>query len=104
MTFSDELLAVGSEDPYNVKTEVINLKNGKWTKGDDHMYGCQTAGCRVARFDMLFIPDISSFVVIGGHDGNDFMATIAKFKKGKWSDAGQINTARSVNNCPFCYV
>ena len=105
LTFSDELLAVGSHGPYHIKAEVFSFKTGKWTKGDDYISGCRKSGdCAVARYDMLFISELSSFVVIGGYDGVDYMATIAKFKKGKWSDAGQMKTARSVNYCSFCSI
>ena len=49
---------------------------------------------------MVYIPQTSVYYVIGGWaDGN--LNTIAKFKNGAWSEAGQLNTARDVSFCPF---
>ena len=45
---------------------------------------------------MLYIPEAASFFVIGGWDGQSVISQIAKLKNGKWTDAGQLNTARRV--------
>ena len=47
-------------------------------------------------FDMVYIPNILSYVVIGGHDGKA-LSQIGMFTNGTWSDAGQMNRARAVS-------
>ena len=45
---------------------------------------------------MLFINELSSFIVIGGEDYDEYV-TIAKFQNGFWSVAGEMNQPRSVS-------
>ena len=52
---------------------------------------------------MIYIPETSANYVIGGVDGwvNE-LATIAMFRNGAWTEAGQFNRAREVSFCSFC--
>ena len=48
-------------------------------------------------FDMVYIPDILSYVVIGGNDGDIYLSQIGMLTNGTWSDAGQLNSVRAVS-------
>ena len=48
-------------------------------------------------FDMVFIDNISSYVVIGGHDNLNYLSQIGMLTNGTWSDAGQLNSVRAVS-------
>ena len=66
---------------------------GAWTEVDDYPYGQSTG-----MFDhyMIFIPEITSYLVIGGKSGGDEMSQIAGFSNGTWYDAGHLKSARRV--------
>ena len=93
----DGFLAVGSWQPYNIKAELYDFGSAAWTEVEDYPFA---SGSFVAYIDMVFIPEESSYFVIGGFSGSD-LSQIARFKDGEWSDAGQLNTARQVS---FTYL
>ena len=51
----------------------------------------------MTNYEMLYIPEISSYLVIGGYSGDVNLAKIAQFKNGAWSDAGNLNSPRHVS-------
>ena len=63
----DSILAVGSFNPSNVKTELYNSVTGSWTTMDDYPF---FIGSTVNGHDMVYIPATSAFYVIGGDDIN----------------------------------
>ena len=100
----DEFLAVGSADPqngYNKKTELYNFIASTWKTVEDYPFG---SGSGLGDHDMLYIPETSSFLVIGGAYGNNQVATtqIAKLKDDAWYDAGQLNSVHTVSFCSIC--
>ena len=46
---------------------------------------------------MVFISELTAYIVIGGEDQMGTLATIAKFQNGVWTNVGQLNTARRVS-------
>ena len=90
-------MAVGSFSPYNNKAEVYDFVTDDWTTVQDYPYGDEY----VYNYDMVYVPATSAYYVIGGYDGSE-LKTIAMFKNGAWSEAGQLNTARSVSFNSFC--
>ena len=94
----ENILAVGSWSPENVKAELFDFETGTWTITADYPFA---SGSYVAYYDMVYIPQASAYYVIGGHDGSN-LNTIAKFKNGAWNEAGQFNTAREVSFF-FCF-
>ena len=46
---------------------------------------------------MVFMPETSSYLVIGGYNSVDELTQIAKFTNGVWSAVGGLNKARSVS-------
>ena len=95
-------MAVGSSYPKNVKAEKFDFETGSWTTVNDYPY---SDGVAFFRYDMLFIPEMAAYIVIGGEDGDYYdLGTIGMFRNGDWSQAGQLNTARSVNfKYFFCF-
>ena len=88
-------MAVGSFNPGNVKAEEFDFETGSWTTADDYPY---SDGSAIDRYDMLFIPEMAAYIVIGGEDGDYYdLGTIGMFRNDDWSPAGQLNTARAVN-------
>ena len=91
-------MAVGSYYPENVNAEKFDFETGSWTTADDYPY---SDGVAISYIDMLFIPEMAAYIVIGGQDGviggTYAMSTIGMFRNGDWSQAGQLNTARAVN-------
>ena len=65
-----------------------------WTTVQDYPF---TTHSGFGYYGMVYIPATSAYYVIGGYDGWEDLATIAKFKYGAWTEAGQLNTARSVS-------
>ena len=90
---SDGFLAVGSYSPNNAKAEVYDFGTGDWTTVPDYPHGVRY----VSDHDMVYIPQTSAYYVIGGYDGSDRISTIAMLKNGAWSEAGHLNTARTVS-------
>ena len=87
-------MAVGSRYPENVNAEKFDFETGSWTTADDYPY---SDGVVISLYDMLFIPKMTAYIVIGGQDSDFYdLATIGMFRNGDWSQAGQLNTARSV--------
>ena len=95
-------MAVGSYSPENVKAEEFDFETGSWTIADDYPY---SDGLAIERYEMLFIPEMAAYIVIGGENSDRYvMSTIGMFRNGDWSKAGQLNTARSVNfKYIFCF-
>ena len=56
-----------------------------------------TTGPFVAFYDMLFIPETRSYLVIGGYYNSNRLSQIARFQDGIWSDAGKLKSARYVS-------
>ena len=96
----DDFLAVGSYTPDNVKAEMFDYGTGSWTTVPDYPFA---SGSGFGYYDMIYVPATSAYYVIGGFDGNN-LATIAMFKNGAWSEAGQLNTARHVSFCSVVSV
>ena len=90
-------MAVGSFFPENVKAEVYDFGTGDWTTVQDYPYGDEF----VFYYDMVYVPATSAYYVVGGFSGR-FLSKIGMFKNGAWSEAGQLNTARSVSFNSFC--
>ena len=82
-------MAVGSFNPSNVKAEVFDFGTESWTSVNDYPF---SFGTSVYDYDMIFMNQLSSYFVIGGHSS----AKIAQFKNGQWSHAGELNSSRSV--------
>ena len=87
------MLAVGSRNPDNTKTELYNYDTGRWSRSADYPFGI---GPYVYNHDMLFIEELSAYFLIGGRTYRT-LATIAKFADGVWSPAGELNSARDVS-------
>ena len=88
-------MAVGSYNPNNVKAELFDFEMRSWKVVSDYPY---SSGYSVSWFTMLYVNELSSFIVIGGnnYDG-DQLATIGKFRNGFWFVAGRMNEARFVS-------
>ena len=67
---------------------------GTWKTISDYPYGEY-----LNNYDMLYVPDMSSYFVIGGNGESGVLSNIVKLKDGAWSDAGKLKTARYVNFC-----
>ena len=81
--------------PRNRQAEEFDFETGSWTTADDYPY---SDGSAIDRYDMLFIPEMAAYIVIGGMDDYFYhLSTIGMFRNGDWSQAGQLNTARTVN-------
>ena len=86
-------MAVGSRLPDNIKAEHYNFGTGSWAVMEDYPFG---DGSFIADFDMVYVAAKSAYYVIGGFSSGS-LSTIAMFKNGAWSQAGQLNTARYVS-------
>ena len=86
---------MGSNDPSHKKAEMYNFATETWRRVEDYPF---SSGQSFYDFDMIYIDEISSFLVIGGTDGIDSYQ-IAMFKNGAWFYAGKLNSARHV-----CFV
>ena len=53
---------------------------------------------------MVYIPATSAYYVIGGQYDYNKLPTIGMFKNAAWSEAGQLNEARAVSFCSFCFT
>ena len=89
-------MAVGSYSPANKKTELYKYDTDAWTTVDDYPF-CDGTG--MGYYDMVYVSEMLSYFVIGGHDSNmNSMRQIAMYKDGAWSEAGQLNSCeRSVS-------
>ena len=80
-------------------TELYNFGTGEWKRVGNYPFA---DGSFVNDYDILYIPEMSSYLLIGGAIGSGQMSSqIAKFKEGVWSDAGQLNTSRAVSFVEF---
>ena len=95
LTFSDGFLAVG--DLYNVNAELYDFGTSAWTTTADYPFA---ASWYFIVYDMVYIPEIQSYLVIGGMSAGD-MSQIAKLSDGQWSDMGHLNSARNVSYTRF---
>ena len=93
-------MAVGSYLPHNVKAEIYDFSMDAWTTVQDYPFAAEY----VVENDMVYAPATSAYYVIGGNIGNwsTTLLTIAMFKNGAWSEAGQLNTARDVSFYSYC--
>lgn len=90
-------MAVGSAGPDNVHAELFDFVTGGWIVVSDYPF---STGSGFGEYEMLFIPEITAYCVIGGMNGqgdNIVLATIALFQNGRWSNAGRLNMARNVS-------
>ena len=93
-------MAVGSRSPDNVKAELYNFVTGSWAVTEDYPFA---DGSRISDYDMVYVGAKSAYYVIGGqNDDWDRLSTIAMFRNGAWSQAGQLNTARNVSFYSYC--
>ena len=96
-------MAVGSYSPYHVNAELYDFSTGDWKIVQDYPFSGSILNA-VYQFDMVYVPQLSAYYVIGGTDGWNRLARIAMLRNGAWQDAGQLNTARDVSCCwLFCY-
>ena len=84
-------MAVG--DLNNFKAELYDFGNSAWATTADYPFA---ASWYVIGYDMVYIPEIQSYLVIGGQAGM-YVSQIAQFKDGEWLDAGHLNSARYVS-------
>ena len=94
----DGFLTVGSGNPYHKKAELYEFGTGAWLEVDDY----PIEGTSVFNYDMVFIPETSSYYVIGGQykgagEESGPASQIGKFTNGFWSDAGQLKSVRIVS-------
>ena len=87
------------------KAELYNFGTGAWDTVDDYPfgYGSYAVAKAVYDYEMLFISEIRSFLVIGGYSGG-MLSQIASFQNGVLSDAGQLNSPRQVSFCSLLFV
>ena len=94
-------MAVGSNG--HVKAEIYKFGTGAWSQVDDYPF---SMGVRVNSYEMLYIDEISAYLVIGGNYGDktgdnvepdQYSSLIAVFKNGAWSEGGELNEHRTVS-------
>ena len=85
--------------PTLIKTELYEFDTGVWMSLDDYPFVGETYVCH---YDMVFIDEISSYLVIGGYN-DGYLSQIGMLKNGVWSDAGQLNRVRTVSFCSLCF-
>ena len=86
-------MAVGSRSPDNVKAELYDFDTGSWAVTEGYPF---VDGSGIAKYDMVYIAAKSAYYVIGGYSSG-YLSTIAMFKNGAWSQAGQLNRGRRVS-------
>ena len=91
-------MAVGSYSPWNLKAEVYDFGMDDWTTVQDYPYAAEY----VVEYDMVYVPATSAYYVIGGFADEQTVSTIAMFKNGAWSEAGQLKRARHVSFYSYC--
>ena len=95
--FLDSFLAVGSANPDNAKAEVFEFGTGTWMTISDYPYSSDSV---INDYEMIYIPELLSFLVIGGHDSGDrsiHTSQVAMLTNGIWTDAGHLNMGRVVS-------
>ena len=84
---------------------------GAWTEVEDYPY-VEPGAKQISGYEMIYIPEASSFFVIGGEIGGRFdfdLSQVARFEvlgspqfsSGTWYDVGQLNHARRVSSYSF---
>ena len=96
-------MAVGSAESSSKrhkKAELYDFSTGKWIQVDSYPFG----GNCLCDHDMVFIPETSSYYVIGGEKCPDSFSQIGKFTDGAWSDAGHLKVKRQVSFRVFNFL
>ena len=91
-----------------------------WTEVKDYPYGCgYDKEKRISDYEMIYIPEASSYFVIGGTCGYDpaigevqIFSRVARFgvsgsppfARGTWYDAGHLNKERQVSFRSLLFV
>ena len=83
-------MAVGKFD--HNKAELYEFPIDMWTTVSDYPFSDS-----LNNFAMVYIPEISSYVVIGGSTDGFIFAQIAFLTNGAWSDGGNLNKQRYVS-------
>ena len=93
-------MAVGSGPAHHTEAELFDFETDNWTVVSCYPF----SGKHLDSFAMLYIRDLSAYFVIGGNGNNKKgLRTIAEFKNGVWSEAGQLLTTHNVSfNSFFC--
>ena len=83
---------------------MYSFGTGNWNTVNDYPGSGPYPG--VCSYDMLYIPETRSYLVIGGDDGsgNDEVSQIFKFEDGIWYDVGRLNSGRNVKFCSFLFI
>ena len=84
-------------EPSNKNAELYEFGSGEWTKIEDYPFGSWSS---VSDYEMVYIPEILSYFVIGGYRTT---SQIAGLTNGEWFDAGNLKTARAVSFCSFLF-
>ena len=79
--------------------ELYNFGSGAWTTASEYPFGSKPY---LSLYDMVFVREILSYLVIGGMSGED-LSQIARFTNGAWYDAGQLYKARGVRESPLFF-
>ena len=94
-------MAVGGDGPAGSKSaEMYEFSTDKWMTVSDYPSG--RANPSVSNYCMVFMPETSSYLVIGGFNSGE-LTQIAKFTNGAWSAVGGLNKARSVSFESFLF-
>ena len=80
---------------------MFSFGTGDWNTVLDYPFG---GGSGIYYYDMMFIPETSSYLVIGGFAGDSQLAQIARLKDGTWTNAGQLNSVRMVSYLIFAQL
>ena len=80
---------------------MYTFETGLWTTVDDYPF-LGPSGDYFIGYEMLYIPEMSSYFVIGGYSRGT-VSTFAKFKDGAWSEVGKLTTDRYVSFCSFLF-
>ena len=73
--------------------ELYNFENDSWKQTSDYPFA---HGYSFSKYEMVFIPETSAFLVIGGFAGQ-VRTNIARYEDDEWSDAGELQQLRLVS-------
>ena len=76
-----------------MKAELFDFGSDEWTNVEDYP---NTRAQWICEYDMLYIPELAAYYVIGGADRSPSSA-IVKFHDKVWSIVGQLNHPRKVS-------
>ena len=93
-------MAVGSYAPSHKNAELYNFGTEAWKTVESYPFGSDS----LQDSEILYIPVMSAFLIIGGSDSSDDTSQIAKFKDGTWFDAGHLKRARRVSFCSLLFL